>query len=102
MHHPGPSGGDIINPDACGEVNAEAIQQVLAAKWALDVINNQSRHTELKIGKTFQKYSPFNIQPPGLLAFGIGACINQALGPNCQLKLYTLVLHWLLVMWVLG
>ena len=54
MHHPGPSGGDIINPDACGEVNAEAIQQVLAAKWALDVINNQSRHTELKIGKTFQ------------------------------------------------
>ena len=61
MHHPGPSGGDIINPDACGEVNAEAIQQVLAAKWALDVINNQSRHTELKIGKTFQKLSPFNI-----------------------------------------
>ena len=36
----------------CGPVNAEAVQQVLAAKWALEVINNQSLHSEqLKIGK---------------------------------------------------
>ena len=35
----------------CGQINMEAVQQVLAAKWAVDVINNQSLPHELKIGK---------------------------------------------------
>ena len=34
-----------------GQVNMEAVQQVLAAKWAVDVINNQSLPHELKIGE---------------------------------------------------
>ena len=32
----------------------EAVQQVLAAKWAVDVINNQSLPHELKIGEKQQ------------------------------------------------
>ena len=35
----------------CGAINTEAVQQVLAAKWAIDVINNQSLPHEIKIGK---------------------------------------------------
>ena len=35
----------------CGPINLEAVQQVLAAKWAIDVINNQSLPHEIKIGK---------------------------------------------------
>ena len=35
----------------CGHINMEAVQQVLAAKWAIDVINNQSLPHELNIGK---------------------------------------------------
>ena len=34
----------------CGPINVEAVQQVLAAKWAVDVINNQSLPHEIKIG----------------------------------------------------
>ena len=33
----------------------EAVQQVLAAKWAVDVINNQSLPHELKIGEKQRK-----------------------------------------------
>ena len=43
LHH-----GDA---DGCGLVNIDAIQQVVAAKWAVDVINNQSLPHELKIGE---------------------------------------------------
>ena len=34
-----------------GELNTEALQQVIAAKWAVDVINLQSGPHDLKIGK---------------------------------------------------
>ena len=40
--------GDGANQ--CGPINLEAVQQVLAAKWAIDVINNQSLPHEIKIG----------------------------------------------------
>ena len=36
----------------CGELNMETVQQVMAAKWAVDVINNQSLPHELNIGKS--------------------------------------------------
>ena len=49
--------GSADNAFECGPVNAEAVQQVLAAKWALEVINNQSIHSEqLKIGKEMRCY----------------------------------------------
>ena len=35
-----------------GDLNKEALQQVIAAKWAVDVINAQSGPNDLKIGKT--------------------------------------------------
>ena len=35
----------------CSQIKMEAVQQVLAAKWAVDVINNQSLPHELKIGE---------------------------------------------------
>ena len=35
----------------CGFINIDSVQQVVAAKWAVDVINNQSLPNELKIGK---------------------------------------------------
>ena len=34
-----------------GDLNKEALQQVIAAKWAVDVINAQSGENDLKIGK---------------------------------------------------
>ena len=34
----------------CGPINIEAVQQIMAAKWAVDVINNQSKPNDLKIG----------------------------------------------------
>ena len=46
--------GNRFNGDGanqCGPINLEAVQQVLAAKWAIDVINNQSLPHEIKIGK---------------------------------------------------
>ena len=39
----------------CSQINMEAVQQVLAAKWAVDVINNQSLPHELKIGERLEK-----------------------------------------------
>ena len=39
----------------CSQINMEAVQQVLAAKWAVDVINNQSLPHELKIGEKQKK-----------------------------------------------
>lgn len=38
-------------PGKCGQININAVQQVVAAKWAVDVINNQSKPYDLKIGK---------------------------------------------------
>ena len=35
----------------CGRLRMETVQLVLAAKWAVDVINNQSLPHELSIGK---------------------------------------------------
>ena len=46
LHH-----DDLGGSDGCGTINIDAIQQVVAAKWAIDVINNQSLPHELKIGK---------------------------------------------------
>ena len=40
-----------VESKQCGPINLEAVQQVLAAKWAIDVINNQSLPHEIKIGK---------------------------------------------------
>ena len=42
----------------CGRLNMETVQLVLAAKWAVDVINNQSLPHELSIGKVniYMKY----------------------------------------------
>ena len=51
----------------CGSINTNVVQQVVAAKWATDVINNQSLPYELKIGELqfASLVSPtFLIQPP--------------------------------------
>ena len=45
--HDSPRNSSLV---CTGQVNMEAVQQVLAAKWAVDVINNQSLPHELKIG----------------------------------------------------
>ena len=50
----------------CGSIPVEAVQQVLAAKWAVDVINNQSLPHEIKIGKyifleNLHNHSRYNI-----------------------------------------
>ena len=37
-----------------GDLNKDALQQVIAAKWAVDVINAQSGSQDLKIGKSIQ------------------------------------------------
>ena len=39
-----------IRRQECGPINIEAVQQIMAAKWAVDVINNQSKPNDLKIG----------------------------------------------------
>jgi len=36
---------------SCGAINARVLQQAVAAKWAVDVINNRSLDGELKIGE---------------------------------------------------
>ena len=48
LHQPPTNSSSGASP--CGQVNMEAVQQVLAAKWAVDVINNQSLPHELRIG----------------------------------------------------
>ena len=35
----------------CDQVNMDTVQQVMAAKWAVEVINNQSLPHELNIGE---------------------------------------------------
>ncbi len=35
----------------CGAINVDVVQQVVAAKWAVDIINNRSLDHEPKIGK---------------------------------------------------
>ena len=45
--HDSPRNSSLV---CTGQVNMEAVQQVLAAKWAVDVINNQSLPHELRIG----------------------------------------------------
>lgn len=42
---------DLNGVGNCGKININAVQQVIAAKWAVDVINNQSKPQDLKIGK---------------------------------------------------
>ena len=51
-----------------GDLNKDALQQVIAAKWAVDVINAQSGTNDLKIGKSF-------LRRPNLLSrvLGIGS-----------------------------
>jgi hypothetical protein len=49
LHHSQASTG---NTGECGLINIDAIQQVVAAKWAVDVINNQSLPHELRIGRS--------------------------------------------------
>ena len=44
-------GSKITHDHKCGPINIEAVQQIMAAKWAVDVINNQSKPHDLKIGK---------------------------------------------------
>ena len=46
----------------CGELNMDMVQQVMAAKWAVDVINNQSLPHELKIGKNRENNAHHNRQ----------------------------------------
>jgi len=52
LHH-GPSGESENQAETsqCGFINIDSMQQVVAAKWAIDVINNQSLPNELKIGE---------------------------------------------------
>ena len=62
LHHPNPAANDVDGDegdlgDACGPVNVDSVQQVIAAKWAVDVINNQSLPHELKIGERVRKRS---------------------------------------------
>ena len=39
------------NTRQCGGINLDVVQQVVAAKWAVDIINNRSLSHEPKIGK---------------------------------------------------
>ena len=77
LHHPGETSGDHGpggGPDGpgggpggrCGPVNADAVQQVVAARWALDVINRQSLPHELRIGESGGLYAcarPMSVSP---------------------------------------
>ena len=48
----------------CGSINTNVVQQVVAAKWATDVINNQSLPYELKIGELqFASLAPARFFP---------------------------------------
>lgn len=54
LHHPVALAKDEEEKEvdsSCGLINIDAVQQVIAAKWAVDVINNQSLPHELKIGE---------------------------------------------------
>ena len=49
-------GTKLVTRQECGPINIEAVQQIMAAKWAVDVINNQSKPNDLKIGKYLTKF----------------------------------------------
>lgn len=52
LHHPSKDG----SPGACcGPINTQAVHQVIAAKWAVEIINNQTSKDDLKIGETSTK-----------------------------------------------
>lgn len=55
LHTPGSgSPGDLTSPQPrCGALNLPAVQYVLAARWAAEVINNQSLSQGIKFGKPF-------------------------------------------------
>ena len=40
-----------LHSEGCSQLNLETVQQVMAAKWAVEVINNQSLPHELNIGE---------------------------------------------------
>ena len=50
-------GTKLVTRQECGPINIEAVQQIMAAKWAVDVINNQSKPNDLKIGMCLISYS---------------------------------------------
>jgi hypothetical protein len=56
LHIPGSgNSGDLILPQPhCGALNLLAVQYVLAAKWAAEVINNQSVSQGIKFGKSIK------------------------------------------------
>lgn len=41
---------ELSESPQCGSINVAALQPVLAAKWAVEVINNQSSSSEMSIG----------------------------------------------------
>jgi len=45
---------NVAEVSQCGFINIDSVQQVVAAKWAIDVINNQSLPNELKIGRNLK------------------------------------------------
>ncbi len=54
LHHPSSAsggGGGGGGGGRCGVINARVLQQTVAAKWAVDVINNRSLDRELRIGE---------------------------------------------------
>jgi hypothetical protein len=54
LHIPGSgSSGDLtLHQPHCGTLNLPAVQYVLAAKWAAEVINNQTVSQGIKFGKS--------------------------------------------------
>ena len=78
LHHPNPAANDVDGEiggfgdgaDACGPVNVDSVQQVIAAKWAVDVINNQSLPHELKIGKNERELFPIRVRRARSLLIG--------------------------------
>ena len=58
--HDSPRNSSLV---CTGQVNMEAVQQVLAAKWAVDVINNQSLPHELKIGEKHRQKKNHILEP---------------------------------------
>ncbi len=63
LHHPPEDSLGALESEFCGPINVDALQQVMAAKWAVDVINNQSLPHELNIGEpganSVCSYQPF-------------------------------------------
>ena len=56
LHHPSPDPNGVTGSGRrCGVINSGVVQQVLAAKWAIEVINNRSLSNELKIGENKKK-----------------------------------------------